>query len=162
MILAGSQLSCSSPPCWPSEGGMTRCWRQLSSLNWLSSIRLFVEGQEKQQKLCKFEGEMSGPVSSDCKSRKYNNSPADSQHSTRGQWSHGLQKSLINSEIIMNVSLHNLIFSVLDIWYCVPGAGTNVWVFWNNIYHYTNLCLTFVTQDFSCPFHSFHICLLKH
>ena len=158
-----SQVSCSSLPCWPSDGGMTRCWRQLSSLDWLCSIRLFVEGQEKQQKLCKFEGEMSGPVSSDCKSlaniiilqRTLNTV-------LRGRWSHGVEKSLINSEIIMNVSLHNLIFSVLDIWYCVPGAGTNMWVFWNNIYHYTNLCLTFVTQDFSCPFHSFDICLLKH
>ena len=32
------------------------------------------------------------------------------------------------------------------------SAGTNIWVFCNNIYHYTNLCLAFVTQDFSGPF----------
>ena len=36
--------------------------------------------------------------------------------------------------------------------YCMLSVRTNIWVFCNNIYHYTNLCLAFVTQDFSGPF----------
>ena len=36
--------------------------------------------------------------------------------------------------------------------YCMMSARTNIWVFCNNIYHYTNLCLAFVTQDFPGPF----------